>query len=182
VTCELKTSLSPKALQAEEARLARLFQSIRKHRAGLDFAVEESFGGELDRRAWRGAFESSDPRDTIRTMAVTGSYSAIVNACVEILKAAAGSRLIGLLPHRRPHAEQVFKAVQSDGGLIEKQAALLNDSYVLEGRLEHASPDVDAEEVREQVERFRAELPGLVESIHTWLKSYGITFGETSTH
>ncbi len=88
--------------------------------------------------------------------------------------------MIGLLSHRRPHAEQVFDAVQSDGGLTGEQATLLNDSYVLEGRLEHASPDVDAEEVREQVERFRAELPGLIESIHTWLKSYGITFSESS--
>lgn len=52
---------------------------------------------------------------------------------------------------------------------------MLNDSYVLEGRLEHASPDVDAEEVREHVERLREELPGLIESIHTWLKSYGIS-------
>lgn len=100
--------------------------------------------------------------------------------CIEILKAAAGSRLIGLLPHRRPHADQVFADVQSDGGLTKKQATLLSDSYVLEGRLEHASPDVDAEEVREQVERFRAELPGLIESIHTWLKSYDISFAENS--
>jgi hypothetical protein len=58
---------------------------------------------------------------------------------------------------------------------------LLNESYVLEGRLEHASPDVDAEEVREHVERLREELPDLIESIHTWLKSYGITFTERST-
>ncbi|MGH7488581.1 MAG: hypothetical protein ACREMY_23725 [bacterium] len=178
---DLPTTLSPAALAAEEARLARFFKSINKHRIALDFAVDESFGGELDPLGWRRAFDSSEPGDTIRTVVVTGSYSAIVNACVEILKAAAGSRLTGLLPHRRPHAEQVFDAVQSDGGLTAEQVALLNDSYVLEGRLEHASPDVDAEEVREQVERFRAELPVLIKSIHTWLKSYGIAFGETST-
>jgi hypothetical protein len=52
---------------------------------------------------------------------------------------------------------------------------------VLEGRLEHASPDVDADEVREYVERLREELPALIESIRTWLKSYGIVFGESST-
>jgi hypothetical protein len=181
VNRDLATTLRPAALEAEEARLARFFKSISKHWAALDFAIDESFGGELDSFAWSRAFESTDPSDTIRTVVVTGGYSALVNACVEILKAAAGSRLIGLLPHRRPRAEQVFDAVQSNGGLTGEQAALLNDSYVLEGRLEHASPDVDAEEVREQVERFRAELPGLIESIHTWLKSYGITFGESST-
>lgn len=181
MTRELKTSLSPKAVQAEEARLGRLCKSIHKHKAGLDFAVEESFGGEIDRKAWREAFESSDPHDTIRTMAVTGSYSAIVNASVEILKAAAGTRLIGLPPHRRPHADQVFAAVQDDDGLTEKQAALLNNCYAMEGRLEHASPDVASEEVREAVERLREELPGLVQSIRTWLESYSLSFGENPT-
>ncbi|HEX6689186.1 MAG TPA: hypothetical protein VF085_11060 [Solirubrobacterales bacterium] len=178
---DLATPLSPPALAAEEARLARFFKSINKHRAALDLAVEESFDGELDPSDWRRAFDSSEPADTIRTVVITGSYSAIVNACVEILKAAAGSRLTGLLPHRRPHAEQVFDAVQSDGGLTGEQVALLNDSYVLEGRLEHASPDVDAEEVREHVARLREELPGLIESIHAWLKSYGIAFGQGPT-
>jgi hypothetical protein len=175
---DLPTTLSPAALAAEEARLARFFKSINKHRIALDFAVEESFGSELEPSGWRRAFDSSEPADTIRTVVVTGSYSAIVNAYVEILKTATGSRLIGLLPHRRPHAEQVFAAIQSDGGLTAEQVALLNESYVLEGRLEHASPDVDPEEVREQVERLREELPKLIESIHTWLKSYGITFDE----
>ncbi|MEX0973481.1 MAG: hypothetical protein WDZ46_09540 [Solirubrobacterales bacterium] len=177
MTRELKTQIGPKARQAEEARLSRLCKSIHKHKAGLDFAVEESFGGELEGEAWRAAFESSEPHDTIRTMAVTGSYSAIVNASVEILKAAAGNRLIGLLPHRRPHAGQVFASVRIDGGLTEEQAALLDELYILEGRLEHASPDVDAEEVRDHVERLRTELPALIESLHTWLKSYGITLG-----
>jgi hypothetical protein len=181
MTRDLAAPLSPQALKAEEARLARFFKSIDKHRTALDFAIDESFGGELDPSGWRRAFDSTDPSDTIRTVVITGSYSALVNACVEILNAAAGSRLTGLLPHRRPHADQAIAAVQSDGGLTSAQTGVLNESYVLEGRLEHASPDVDAEEVREHVERFREELPSLIKSIHTWLKSYGITFGESST-
>ena len=176
MTREFKTSIGPKARRAEEARLSRLCRSIHKHKAGLDFAVEESFGGELDPSAWREAFESSDPHDTIRTMAVTGSYSAIVNASVEILKAASGNRLIGLLPHRRPHADQVFAAVQSDGGLTGEQAELLNRCYVLEGRLEHASPDVAPEEVREAVQRLRSELSSLITSVIAWLELYGVSF------
>ncbi len=107
-------------------------------------------------------------------MVVTGDHSAILNANVEILKASAGSRLIGLLPHRSPHAEQVFEALVADGGLSQDQAALLNDVYVLEGRLEHASPDVDAEEVRNAVERLREALPGLIESTHVWLRRHGV--------
>jgi hypothetical protein len=137
-------------------------------------AIEENFGGRLDAAEWRSAFESDDPRDANRTMVVTGDHSAALNAYVEILKASAGSRLIGLLPHRRPHADQVFQALVTDGGLSKDQAGLLNELYVLEGRLEHASPDVDAEEVRDGIERLRQALPGLIDSTRTWLRDRGI--------
>lgn len=107
-------------------------------------------------------------------MVVTGDHSAMLNAYVEILKAAAGSRLIGLLPHRRPHAEQVFQALLADDGLTKAQVEMLNGLYVLEGRLEHASPDVDAEEVRYAVERLREALPELIESARAWLHRHGV--------
>jgi hypothetical protein len=109
-------------------------------------------------------------------MVVTGDHSAMLNAYVEILRASAGSRLIGLLPHRRPHAEQVFKAVAADQGLTEAQATLLHELYLLEGRLEHASPDVDAEEVRNGIEQLHQALPALIENTHTWLRRHGIEF------
>jgi hypothetical protein len=134
----------------------------------------EDFDGTLDPAEWRSAFESIEPRDANRTMVVTGDHSAMLNAYIEILRASAGSRLIGLLPHRRPHAEQVFKALAADKGLTAAQATLLNELYVLEGRLEHASPDVDAAEVLKAVERLREALPGLIESTHTWLCRHGI--------
>lgn len=65
-------------------------------------------------------------------MVVTGDRSAVLNAYVEILKAAAGSRLIGLLPYRRPHADQVIQALVADKELSKGQAALLNEIYALE--------------------------------------------------
>jgi hypothetical protein len=67
-------------------------------------------GSRLDPAEWRTAFQSAEPYDANRTMVVTGDHSAVLNAYVEILKASTGSRLIGLLPHRRPHAHQVFEA------------------------------------------------------------------------
>lgn len=166
--------LGGNALAAELARLARFFQTISKHRKALDLAIEENFGGQLDPADWRSAFQSVEPHDANRTMVVTGDHSAVLNAYVEILKASTGSRLIGLLPHRRPHAEQAFEALVADGGLSQDQAALLNEVYVLEGRLEHASPDVDAEEVRNAVERLREALPGLIESTQVWLRRHGV--------
>ena len=166
--------INPNALKVEQARLARLFQSINKHHNALDLAIADDFGGTLDPAEWRSAFESIEPRDANRTMVVTGDHSAMLNAYVEILRASAGSRLIGLLPHRRPHAEQVFKALAADKGLTEAQGTLLNELYVLEGRLEHASPDVDADEVRDGIERLRQALPNLIESTRTWLDRHGI--------
>jgi hypothetical protein len=166
--------LGSKALAAEQARLARFFQTINKHRKALDIAIEENFEGQLDSVEWRRAFQSDEPRDANRTMVVTGDHSAVLNAYVEILKAAAGSRLIGLLPYRRPHADQVIQALVADKGLSKDQAALLNEIYILEGRLEHASPDVDAEEVRAAVERLRQALPGLIDSTYNWLHRHGI--------
>lgn len=170
----LPAKIGSDALVVEQARLARFFQTINKHRKALDLAIEENFGGRLDPVEWRSAFESAEPHDANRTMVVTGDHSAVLNAYVEILKASAGSRLIGLLPHRRPHAEQAFEALVADSGLTDDQAALLNEFYVLEGRLEHASPDVDAEEVRDAVERLRQALPGLIESAHIWLRRHGV--------
>jgi uncharacterized protein YutE (UPF0331/DUF86 family) len=170
----LSTKIGQKALAAEKARLARFFQTINKHRQALDLAIEENFGEGLDPTEWRNVFDSPEPRDANRTMVVTGDHSAMLNAYVEILKAAAGSRLIGLLPHRRPHVEQVFQALLADKGLTKAQVEMLNGLYILEGRLEHASPDVDAEEVRDAVERLREAFPELVESARAWLHRHGV--------
>jgi hypothetical protein len=177
VSSSREPSLTPKALRVEHVRLARFFETISKHRKALDLAIVENFGGELDAAEWRRAFESADPHDANRTMVVTGDHSATLNAYVEILKASAGSRLIGLLPHRRPHADQVFAAILEDGGLTKDQAGLLNDVYAVEGRVEHASPDVDADEVFDAIERFRKALPGLIESALAWLGNHGISLG-----
>jgi hypothetical protein len=170
-------SLDAKAVRVEQARLARFFETIAKHRRALELAIKDNFGGQLDAVEWRAAFESTEPHDANRTMVVTGDHSAVLNAYVEILRASAGSRLLGLLPHRRPHAGRVFEAVAGDGGLDNEQTAFLNEIYVLEGRLEHASPDVDADEVRDAIERLRKALPGLIASTHAWLRRHGLDFG-----
>ena len=171
---DLHARIGRNALVVEQARLARFFQTINKHRKALDLAIEENFSGRLDPAEWRTAFESDEPHDANRTMVVTGDHSAVLNAYVEILKASTGARLIGLLPHRRPHAEQVFQALMADGGLSKDRGALLSELYVLEGRLEHASPDVDAEEVRDAIERLRQALPELIESTRIWLRQHGV--------
>lgn len=167
-------SISSRALEAEKARLARFFESIHKHARALEAAIQDNFGGELDPTAWKEAFESAEPDDANRTMVVTGDHSAVLNSYVELLRTSAGSRLLGLVPYRRPHVDQALEAIRADGGLTGEQAKLLNQLYVLEGRLEHASPDVGAEEVRDAVERLQRELPRLIESTRDWLRDHGV--------
>lgn len=170
--------LSAKALRIEQARIGRFLESMAKHRKALELAIEEGFGGALDPAEWRKAFESAEPHDANRTMVVTGDHSAVLNAYVEILKASAGSRLVGLLPYRRPHAAQTFEVLVEDGCLTPDQAAELNAAYAIEGRLEHASPDVDASEVLEAIERLRRALPGLIEAVLAWLGRHGVRLDE----
>ncbi len=172
------SGLSSKALRAEQARIGRFLESMAKHRKALELAIEEGFGGTLDPAEWRKTFESAEPQDANRTMVVTGDHSAVLNAYVEILKASAGSRLIGLLPYRRPHAEQAFEALVEDGCLSPAQADDLKIVYAIEGRLEHASPDVDAGEVLKAIERFRRALSGLVEAVLGWLERHGVRLDE----
>ncbi len=168
------STISPKALRVEQARLGRFFESIAKHRNALELAIDEGFGGTLDPVEWRRAFESSEPHDANRTMVVTGDHSAVLNAYVEILKASAGSRLVGLLPYRRPHAEQTFEALAGADCLTADQAGRLGAIYSIEGRLEHASPDIDADEVLGAIEELRRELPGLIEVVLAWLERHGV--------
>lgn len=148
------SGLSSKALRVEQARIGRFLESMAKHRKALELAIEEGFGGTLDPAEWRKTFESAEPQDANRTM------------------------VVGLLPCRRPHAAQTFEALAEDGCLTADQAAELNVAYAIEGRLEHASPDVDAGEVLEAIERLRKALPGLIEAVLAWLERHGVRLDE----
>lgn len=54
--------IEPKALQAEQARLARFFETINKHRKALDLAIAEEFGGRLDAVVLTGVLECRYPK------------------------------------------------------------------------------------------------------------------------
>lgn len=159
-------------LRAEEVRLTHRIESVEKHRVALEEAVKP-FGGEnLDSAAWHRAFHSSDPRDVVARNGLTGCYSAIVNNYVELLKT--GSYLAGLTPHKRDHTGKTIDAVRDDGGITKGQAECLHQLFVFEGRIQHASPDIGADEVREAMELLRAEAPGLITAAVSWLASHEI--------
>jgi hypothetical protein len=161
----------PTPSKAEKARIGRRVRSINRHRTALEAALVP-FGEELEPETWQKAFTSSDPEQTNRAIAVTANYSSLINNYVELLKA--GARLAGLVAGRRPRAEEAIRAIQADDGLTAKQASEVQTLYRLEGRLEHASPDVQADEVRAAILTLRNDLPELVERALVWLGKFGI--------
>lgn len=50
----------------------------------------------------------------------------------------------------------------------------MHELFVFEGRVEHSSPDVGPDEIREAIELLRANLPGLIENAVAWLDKHGI--------
>jgi hypothetical protein len=164
--------LKPSHLRAEQARLMHRIESLEAHRLGLERAVEP-FGGDcLDAVKWRRAFDSTEPDDVVARNGLTGCYSALVNGYVELLKS--GAYLGGLTPRKKERAKDAIDLTHEDGGISEAQAELLHTLYVLEGRVEHASPDITAEEIREAVEALRAECPALIANAVRWLGEDGL--------
>lgn len=165
-------SLPPSGQRAEEVRLAHRIESVEKHRVALEEAIKP-FGGErLDSSSWRRAFNSAEPRDVVARNGLTGCYSAIVNNYVELLKT--GSYLAGLTPHKRDHAAKTIDVVRDDGGISAEQARSLHRLYVFEGRIQHASPDITADEVREAVELMRTQASALIAAAIHWLAGHEI--------
>lgn len=164
--------MKPNAIKAERARLAKRLNSLARHRDALDLAIRAFGEAELSGRRWREAFESAEPEATNQVLAVTAGYATLINGYVEMLEASI--RIAGITEVRRPRAETAIESVRDDGGLDRKQAMVVVTLYKFEGRLEHLSPDVGADEIRQAIGLLRASLPGLVDSLLGWLDGRGI--------
>lgn len=167
-----RLGLSPRQMQVAKSRLAHRVESIAVHHAGLEQAVSGLGGSELNPQTWREIFDSHDPLDVVARNGLTGCYSTIVNNYVELLKASA--YLAGITSHKRDHAKDVIEAVCRAGGLSDEQADSLHQLFLFEGRLQHASPDVDADEVLDAVELLRKVAPELPRALLKWLARCGI--------
>lgn len=133
----------------------------------------EPFGGQiLDPQRWRWAFRSTDPDDIVARNGLTGCYSALINGYVELIKT--GAYLAGLTPHKKSHAKDAIDLLHENGGVTEQQSELLHVLFAFEGRLEHASPDINADEVREVVELLQTSAAGLIASAIGWLGPGGV--------
>jgi hypothetical protein len=85
-----------------------------------------------------------------------------------------GTYLAGLAPYKKSRTRDAIDRMREDGGITKHQSEALHDLFVFEGRVQHASPDVDADQIREAVELLRAEAPGLIRNAVLWLDRHGL--------
>jgi len=162
---------------ADESRIRQRLIRMTAQRRALQlalarFADEE---GRFELVLWTEAFESSEPATINHVVEVTGGYQMLVNHLVEALRT--GAKLTGLEVGRRGKAAsgpELITAVRDDGGFTSNQAEVLTELYRARNRLQHASPDIEADEVHQQVTLLLKTLPRLVRSFVTWMALHGV--------
>jgi hypothetical protein len=131
------------------------------------------FGDDFDAKAWTNAFDSPDPDEINRVFMVTGGYLALVNNTAEAIRA--GAKLTGLKSTPgMAGIPGIIDAVRTDGGFTSRQAATFIELYRTRNRLQHSSPDIQADEVHRQVRLLLRHLPRFVESYLGWLEKHGV--------
>jgi hypothetical protein len=152
-------------INAKLERLADQTKALRR-------AVEQ-FGVRFDAKAWTQAFNSPDPDNINLVFTVTGGYLALVNNTAEAVKA--GAKLTGLeSTPGMPGVPGIIDAIRANRGFTNRQAKNFTELYRTRNRLQHSSPDIDADEVHRQVRLLLAHLPRLVESYLAWLEKYEV--------
>jgi len=162
----------------DDARAAQLdrvdakLERLADQRKALRKAIEQ-FGARFDAKVWTAAFNSPDPDEINRVFTVTGGYLALVNNTAEAIRA--GAKLTGLKSTPgMPGIPGIIDAIRADRGFTSRQAKTFTELYRTRNRLQHSSPDIDADEVHRQVRLLLAHLPRLVESYLAWLERHEV--------
>jgi hypothetical protein len=160
------------AQAAQLDRLSAKLERLSAQRTALRKAMNP-FGGDFNAKGWTEAFDSPDPDDINRVFTVTGGYLALVNNTVEAVRA--GAKLTGLKPSPgMPGVSGMIDAIRVDGGFTSGQAETFTELYRTRNRLQHSSPDIQADEVHRQVRLLLRHLPRFVASYLAWLHAHNI--------
>jgi hypothetical protein len=160
------------ARSVEIDRMAAKLERLPAQRKALNAALRE-FGEDFDRRRWTAAFESSEINDINRVLPVTGGFLALTNNTVEAVKI--GAALVGVqAADGKRGASGAIDAICRDGGISPEQAESLTQIYRTRNALQHASTDVQADEVHRHVKLLLYSLPGLMRSFMSWLEQRGV--------
>ncbi len=164
--------IRPTANKAELNRLDAKLERLSTQTRALRKAMSQ-FGKDFDTKAWTDAFHSPDPDDINRVYMVTGGYLALVNNMAEAVKA--GAKLTNTKPTSgMPGVPGIVDAIRVDGGFTARQAETFTTLYRTRNHLQHASPDIQADEVHRQVRRLLGHLPRLVKSFVAWLERHDV--------
>ena len=68
----------------------------------------------------------------------------------------------------------LIETIRAGGGFSDQQAETFTELYRTRNHLQHASPDVQADEVHRQVNLLVGHLPRLLKSYLQWLKQQGL--------
>jgi hypothetical protein len=154
---------------AELDRMSSRLERLAAQRKALRKAINQ-FGENFDAKTWREAFASADADDINRVFMVTGGYLALVNNTAEAIKT--GTELTGL--QSTPSLPGIINAIHADGGFTDQQAKTFIELYRTRNRLQHSSPDMQADELHTQVRLLLNHLPRFVKSYLAWLAKHGI--------
>lgn len=136
--------------------------------------VLEVYGEDFSRAAWNADFDSNDADAINRVHAVAGGFESIVNNLVEASSAAA--KLIGIPPvtGQRSAMQNSLEALRQQGCFNAGQATFLNQAYTMTSLLRHASPRVDGDDLREQVQLLLRHNIDVVKALSAWLEKHDV--------
>jgi hypothetical protein len=154
------------------ARIRQRLTRMAPQRRALQLALApySDEEGRFDLARWTRAFESPEPETINEVVEVTGGYQILVNHLVEATRT--GAMLAGVAG--RQSGPELIAAIRDDGGLSPNQAEILIELYRTRNRLQHASPDIQADEVHDQVSVLLRSLPGFVRSFAAWMARYDV--------
>jgi hypothetical protein len=162
---------SKKPHTAELDRMNSKLERLGAQRKALRKAINQ-FGEGFDAKTWSDAFDSSDADDINRVFTVTGGYLALVNNTAEAIKT--GIELVGTNWAPGTGVAGIIETIRADGGFTDQQAETFIELYRTRNRLQHASPDIQADELHTQVRLLLNHLPRFVKSYIAWLAKHGI--------
>jgi uncharacterized protein YutE (UPF0331/DUF86 family) len=160
----------------DEARILARLKRLPGQQRALALALRpfSDEQGRFDLKRWNIAFASDDAEHIYHVFGVTGAYQALVNHLVEMLHI--GARLAALeiaRGERTPPTPALIDAVRDDEGLTANQAEVLKRLYRTRNELQHASLEVQAEDVYDDVVLLQKALARFAKSYVQWLEAHG---------
>lgn len=172
---EVEQRTRPSLVSTETADLDRLSAKLERlspQSEALRKAMRQ-FGEDFDAKAWGAAFHSSDADDINRVHTVSGGYLALVNNTAEAVRV--GAKLTGIEPTAGMRGVPgIIDAIRADGGFTSRQADTFTALYRTRNHLQHASPDIQADEIHRQTQLLLGHLPRFIKSYLAWLETRGV--------